>query len=610
MDKDSTFTEEAEAFLPQLLNRRTHRLQELSPPLSRMTLSENLRESLDGSDMCWKKGELSFDGLKILLTKLKEADSVAISIEKHFANFIGLLPNKLSADRLSFLDVMNISKQKDILWKELEMFKDIRKNLEYLLEKHNFRYNRSMDSKHLEVLMQRILEDEFQNERLKEQVAETEAKTKDLLRLVQLEKATAVKSSHLSKSIETTHCRLQNLVQRKETENERMISQIQNLETTVSRRKMDIEDAKHQISILQEKRTFEKEGLKKAIRVQKQKADRFEAAIENTNAQIKEKEIHLSEAISSCNVWKTHHDSAAEEKASLEVHRETLMEQISDHLKDLKKAKDESECSNEELAEKIRVLGEENAHFNEENGKLKTSISALDDEAILVNRNLLELQEKAKEQKTFVEQYDNQVQKLQLESNDLQERFRGLFANKKQIIENQDMENEKTEANDYFLKNESLEVENMRIKKKSEEMRIKLEKVITQNEILEEKMKIQEQTLQQCDMQLMDKSRECCSLLRLLENAVEEGKKQITEEKKKLLSSEIALQRKLHGLENELKRKKAEQKQLASTLKSFEKTHNLRLEELKHSLELTENRNKSIQNYVHFLKTSYAAMFE
>ncbi|MEE6494593.1 hypothetical protein FKM82_001803 [Ascaphus truei] len=290
------------------------------------------------------------------------------------------------------------------------------------------------------------------------------------------------------------------------------------------------------------------------------------------------------------------------------------------------------------------------------------SIAALETQTVPVNSELSELQEKAKQQRDFVEHYENQVQKLQLEAKELKQRFEAVFTDNKQIIENKDLENEKVrsqmethlnqlehvpgllitadqmlqecqesllvckrkcvsssetvtelqiqaDVSDYFLGNQCLEMENNRIKKKCEEMSTKLEKMISQNQLFEEKLKNQERDLQQSETQLGDKSRECRTVLRLLENAVEEGRKQISEEKEKVLSSELALQRKLQGLESELKKKKAEQRQLESTFNSFEKNNDLRLEELKHSLEKTEHKNQSIQNYVQFLKTSYSAMF-
>ncbi|XP_075471740.1 protein BCAP isoform X4 [Ascaphus truei] len=617
-EENSNNTQDTQGFLTKLLNRQKTRLDERSSQLSNMTLSQTLHKSLRGSDVhCGRffvfqnrqnEGN-HFDQMTSVLTQLGEADMAAGSIETLLGDLKDSLAKIPGAGNISTLDVMNISKQRDSLWKELETLKNTRRILEHLLEKQNSKYNRSMNGTSVEVLMERLIEDEAENRKLRSQVIEKEAKTKDVSQLIQEEKLNAVKSSQLSKSMEATHSRLQSLVKKKEAENEQMVTRLQNIETAISCRKLEVEDVRNQMSSLKAKRAFEKVGLKKAARAQKQKVLRFQAAVEKRNLQMKEKEIQLSEALSCGHVWRSHHDSAVENKTHLEVQNETLTKQLSDHLKNNKKIEDESEHSKEALAEKLRLVNLENAHFSQENTKLKASIAALETQTVPVNSELSELQEKAKQQRDFVEHYENQVQKLQLEAKELKQRFEAVFTDNKQIIENKDLENEKADVSDYFLGNQCLEMENNRIKKKCEETSTKLEKMISQNQLFEEKLKNQERDLQQSETQLEDKSRECRTVLRLLENAVEEGRKQISEEKEKVLSSELALQRKLQGLESELKKKKAEQRQLESTFNSFEKNNDLRLEELKHSLEKTEHKNQSIQNYVQFLKTSYSAMF-
>ncbi|KAE8609342.1 hypothetical protein XENTR_v10011782 [Xenopus tropicalis] len=608
-EKTSVVTQDAQEFLTDLLNRQKTRLNELSSHLSSMALSETFHSSLNSS-MRWPVDKLTCDKVSTLLTKMKDIDLAADSVE----TLIGKLKDSssciLRADNVSSLDVINISKQNDLLWKELETFKDIRGILECFLQTHYSKFNKIINQENLEVLMGQLLEHEKENLRLREQVVEKEAKLEDLSCLIQQEKDTAVKINQVSRTTEATHIRLQNLVKRKENENQQMATQIQSLETGISGRKLEIEGLKRQITHLKEKQTVEKEGLKKAFRVQKQKVDRFQKVIENINSQVKEKEIELSEAHSSCSIWKAHHDSAVETKTRLEVQHESLTNQTSDHVKHIKTMEDERKQLKEEHIEKMSVIKLENAHFSEENLKLKASIAALENETLIVNSELSEVQEKASQQKHFAEQYENQVQRLQEELNKLKDRFEDVLIKKKTILENKDYENEKVDTNEYFLGNESFKTENDRIARKCEEIGIKLEKMVMQNEQLELKLKGQERDLQQSEAQLESKAKECNTLMRLLENAVEAGKKQISEENNKVLSSELALKRKLQSLESELKRKKAEHKQLACTLNAFERTHNLRLEEIRHSLEMTESRNKSIQSYVQFLKTSYAAMFE
>lgn len=63
----------------------------------------------------------------------------------------------------------------------------------------------------------------------------------------------------------------------------------QTLERTLTEQKMEIDDLEGSISSLTGKAAQDKESLKKATRAQKQRAERFEAAIEKCYAQLREK---------------------------------------------------------------------------------------------------------------------------------------------------------------------------------------------------------------------------------------------------------------------------------------------------------------------------------
>ncbi|KAG8437233.1 hypothetical protein GDO86_008077 [Hymenochirus boettgeri] len=559
-----------QAFLSKLLNRQQTRLEELSSHLSNMTLSETFLQSLNGSKVHWPTEEPSCDKVLILLKELKDIDLNTASIEI-LLDELKELVGTLRVDTISTLDEISITKQNNLLWKKLEAFKEIRQIIQYFLQAYYSKSNRLTNCESLEALTEKLLESEKENLRLRERVVEKKAKAEDLLHLIHKEQVTVLKSNQLSKSIKATQWRLQRVLQRKETENQQKDIQIKNLETIIGEQKLEIEDIKQQTSCLKEKRSFEKDGLRKAFLVQKQKVDHFQTTMENLNMQIKEKEVMLSEASSSWNIWKTRYDSAVETKRSLEIQFEALTKR---------------------------------------NVRLKACIAALENETVCVNSELSDVQETASQQRNFAEQYEKQVQKLQEELYQLKERFQGAIIKKEKVTENKDHENEKVNNKEYFLENKSFENENNRIAKKCKEIRTKLQKLIMQNELLEEKLKTQERNVQQSEMQIEAKSLECNTLVRLLENAVEVGKQQISEETKKVLENELALQRKLQSLESELKRKRAEQKQLACTLTAFEKTYDLRLDELKQSIEITDTRNKSIQNYVQFLKFTYTAMFE
>lgn len=61
------------------------------------------------------------------------------------------------------------------------------------------------------------------------------------------------------------------------------------MERTLTEQKLEISDLKESIASSTEKAAQDKESLKKATRAQKQRAERFEAAIEKCYAQLREK---------------------------------------------------------------------------------------------------------------------------------------------------------------------------------------------------------------------------------------------------------------------------------------------------------------------------------
>ncbi|NXI64181.1 ODF2L protein, partial [Anseranas semipalmata] len=155
----------------------------------------------------------------------------------------------------------------------------------------------------------------------------------------------------------------------------------------------------------------------------------------------------------------------------------------------------------------------------------------------------------------------------------------------------------------------SLEEENCNIQKKYEDLKRKLEKMEFQNEALAYQLKKEDESLQCSKLQLEEKIAEYNRLTRQLESALEEGRKMVAEEFEKMSYTEQALQTKILALETEVREWQEEKNQLLCRFHHNEKHHEVCLKELENSLQKSENKNQSIQNYVQFLKTSYITMF-
>ncbi|KAM6396394.1 protein BCAP isoform 2-T3 [Pluvialis apricaria] len=466
-----------------------------------------------------------------------------------------------------------------------------------------------LNSKNIDTLVQKLSENEAQNTNLRRKILEREKHVKELSSRLQLEKVNVQKEDHLSRSVKAVQAHLQCQIQRKEVENDELKVKIQTLEKKIAEWKLQVGEYKHQMLALRETSEQKKTALKKAIRSQKQRAECFEAAVENLTSRIREHEVKLSEILSASDVWKSQHDRMVEGKTTLEIQREDLKKQITSLLEDLKRKEEWRRNSDEEIFGKLNSVNSENEKIYLENEKLKAYLATLENSTVSVENELLNLQAKAKLQENLVEEYKNQVQKLQTAVEELKSRCGTVLNGNKRITENKCLEVDKEEDSVTSIGSHSLEEENHNIQKKYEDLKRQLEKMEFQNEELACQLKKEDESLQCSKLQLEEKIAEYNGLTRQLESALEEGRKMVAEELQKMSCKEQALQTKMLVLETEVRERQEEKKQLLCIFHRNEKHHEVRLKELENSLQKSENKNQSIQNYVQFLKASYITMF-
>ncbi|XP_021261061.1 outer dense fiber protein 2-like isoform X6 [Numida meleagris] len=417
-----------------------------------------------------------------------------------------------------------------------------------------------------------------------------------------------LKEDYLSGSVNTVEAHLHHQIQRKEVENNELKLKTQTLEKKIAEWKLQVGECKRQMLALRETSEQKKADLRRAIRSQKRETECFEEAVENLTSRIKEREVKLSEILSASNVWKKQHDRMVEEKKMLAMQTEDLKKQITSLSEDLKRKEEYRKKSNEEILGKLNSVNSENEKIYLENEKLKASLAALEISTVSVENDLLRLQEKIKLQENFVEHYyKNQVQELQAEV--LKSRHKVVFSENKRTRESKCLEVYEEEDGVNSVGNYSLEEENSNIQKKYEHLKRMLEKMEFQNEELAYLIKKEDESLQCSKLQLEEKIAEYNSLTKQLESALEEGRKMVVEEFEKMSYLEQALQKKMFILENELRERQEEKKQLLCEFHHNEKHHAVCLKELENSLQRSEYKNQSIQNYVQFLQTSYITMF-
>ncbi|XP_028919320.1 protein BCAP isoform X2 [Ornithorhynchus anatinus] len=637
--------EESENHHPQGLELATRR---------KNSSRENpLQRSQSQSEMSWRKPDVVSKKAEFQ-ARIQELERASNAVASFLTLFKGAIAeiSFTNAHRLSTATVLKISNQKAIFSKEIETFKRAKKVLERLLRETEYKEENSTPA---DILLVKLTEMEIENTNLKRKMLEKEKCIQELSCLLQKEKANNLKATNHSRSVKVVQTRLQLQIQKKEVENDQLKEYMKSLETKIAEWNTQLRKHRHQTLTWKETNEPKKIALKKATKVQRQRAECLEADIGSLTSQIKDREAKLSETFSASSVWKSHYEKVVEEKTVLEVQIETLQKQIMSLLEDLKKIEDSGRNSTEDLLEKLHSSDSKNESINHENEKIKSTFAALKDKVASVEEELLELQEVEKQQKFLAEEYKTQVQKLQAAAEEVKSRYAKVLHENKLMKASKDLELEEVRSqkeahfkelerarglpkaaerrlqechknllyfkgrcaeqtqtvdeNDSLLKALSLEEKNCHIRLKCESLERKLEQMDADNAELENKLASQEEHLKFSELQLKKKSAEYGALARKLEATLEEGRQKVSEEMERLSSKEQALQIKIFDLETELRRKTEEQKQLVCQLNNNEQYQEVCLKEMQHSLDKSENQNKSIRNYIQFLKTSYITMF-
>ncbi|XP_059839799.1 outer dense fiber protein 2-like [Hypanus sabinus] len=517
----------------------------------------------------------------------------------------------------------------------------------------------------VEVLMQKLTKSKSKNIHLKSKLLEAERNAEEVSEMYQKEKDNSFFEKQLSKSIGATQAHLQGQLQNKEAVSDRMLAQILRLERTITYKRLQIEHLRALISTVKNKTKEDKTVLKKAAQTQKRRAERFEAAMGNLNSQMKDKEMKLLEAQRTLGSWNRQYSAVAEDKAQLETEVISLSGKADALKEQLKKTTERATCTSRELLEKLHITSSENACLHKENAQLKVSLAALEERTTVTAAELQQLKTKAKQQEEIALQYETQIQFLQISADELKGGLEKAAVEKRQVKKKGDTEKWKVydeteprlkelrpfpdllkaaeqrlheceekllsckrrfldlsktltelQASDqsYREKSPSENLESLREEKHMllqalDVLSWKLKEVDIQNQELNETMAKQEEAVLFSNCQLEERSRESAALSQQLEAALLDVSEKVREMKDQAAAKEWVFQNRILELESELNRTTSGLKLLQQSKDRADLNHKIRLQELKLSLEQSENQNRSIQNYIQFLKTSYTTMF-
>ncbi|XP_054249274.1 outer dense fiber protein 2 [Indicator indicator] len=603
-----------------------------------------------------------------LMSKLSEAerDGAAAARQIHaLKHTIG----RLNVEKhMSSSDVDTLTKQKELLLQKLSTSEESNRTLQELLrEQHSREKDAQKIVEQQGALLKRLADSEAEKVQLQMRLQEKEKEVEDLTVQIQSEKEQAKAAGELSKSLEAVRGRLQAQLRSREAENNRLTTRLWNLERSEAQHKAEVEGAMGQLQELRQRTERDKEALKKAARVQKEQAQHAQEYAEQLALQLAQKDSYMAEALSTLESWRSRYHKAVKDKSGLELEIVALNSRVADLLEQQTALQDRMQEDREALMDKLHHQSSETSSFKMENERLRASVVPMEEKLNLAQMEVQQLKGSIRSYEGLIESYKSQVVKTQIEAEDMaaklekcskenkilkdemskeielvrqqfqsqlaeleklpeilkvketqlaecQEQLQSyekksmdlsvVVADLRQLIELQGDKMEMTRE-----RCQSAQEEKRQLTLKVEELERKQEATSAQNIEFLQVIAKREESIHQCQLRLEEKSRECSSLARQLETAIEDAKRQVEQTRGRAASRERAAQAKLLDLETQLSRNKMELNQLRRSKDDAERRFESRLQDLRDRLEQSESTNRSMQSYVHFLKASYDNVF-
>uniref|UniRef100_A0A8C0VWH5 Outer dense fiber protein 2 n=1 Tax=Cyanistes caeruleus TaxID=156563 RepID=A0A8C0VWH5_CYACU len=476
--------DEQEQLTKRLLEEQKEELNEVTQELvetenENTRLRRNIERIKEEKDLTMLQKECLQQEKECLVTKLNEAerDGAAAARQIHaLKNTIG----RLNVEKhVSSTDINALTRQKELLLQKLSTFEETNRTLRELLAEQQ---SREKDS-------QKVLD---RQAALLKRLAESDAENMEQ----------AKKAFELSRAMESMKAHLQTQLRSKELENGRLAAQVQSLEMSEAKLTEQLELALEQLKDTKVKGDDDKDALKKAIRAQKERAERNEEYVQKLTAQLAEKDSCLAEVRANLDSWRDRCNKALKEKDDLELEVVTLNSRVADLLEQLAKVQEKAREENSTLMSKVHQMNGDNNSLKKENERLKSALNSMEDKLNQAQMELQHLQNSVRSYEALIENYTAQAQKARNEADELAAR-----------LEQCEKENETVKDD---------------MNKELEETRDQLQAQLAELEKLPEILKYTEAQLAQCHQQLMcyeKKNTDLCTMIAELRQLVRDWQK-------------------------------------------------------------------------------------
>ncbi|XP_050389971.1 outer dense fiber protein 2 isoform X3 [Patella vulgata] len=523
------------------------------------------------------------------------------------------------------------TKQKDLLLEKLADFEATNRVLRRLLrEQHSHEAATLRLGEQRDLLMKKLSDTDRANERMRCELMDRERMMVELHDQITEQKNEIGTLTNLQGTLESTRGHLQKQLRTKDSDCNRMAVQIRTLESSLAQNTIEMEHLQHLVNTSKERSDKDKEALKKATRAQKQRAERSEDALDKLNAQLSETEAQVIEYKSMLDQNKGRSEKITKERQQAISENTSLRKRINELEGIVDQLEDNNKTKNDDLSVKLSEKTADVASLKIENERLKMHKSRreADDSMVKLEEQQLETGRVQKDSQQELEKVKVRLHQRLKELDPLPELLRSTESKLHEANERLLMYEIKNTENTKIIAELTSKVEHTSdsqssVRSKLHETQDENRAMISRMDSLERKFREaedqvrelastvskREETIHQNNLRLEEKSRENASLTRQLENALADNRRQNEENRERYNSKERTYQSRIVDLETQISQLRTEIARIKREKEENERKFNSRLYDLKDRLEQCHSTNRSMQNYVHFLKNSYANVF-
>ncbi|XP_054587029.2 outer dense fiber protein 2 [Nothobranchius furzeri] len=605
----------------------------------------------------------------MLLRALVEAEIDGMAVANQLTVLKETIDNLSKEKRLSKLHSASLGRQQELLLEKIGMFENTNRSLRDLLREWS-EYEREwlVWSVENEALRKKLADRETQNIRLFAKLTNKEKEASKLAEHLDFEKDNVKTTEELSRVLKSTRSHLESQLDRAEAQNTQLTAQIQEMQQSQEQKQEELCALQAELQTLRQQREEkEQKQEQEELVVVAQRAQRAEESARQLTQKLQEKEAQLSRALSTSSDWCLRHSKEAAAKGQLEQETSALQMKMTELSAQLHLVEEKSRTEREELRDQLLQLSAENASIKLDNQRLRSELTSSEEKFRGFHAEARRLKSSILKYENLVEKYKKKVHQARLDSEECYLKLEMTQKETREVKESLEKEKEQVrqellvrlrelellpeklrrteqqlreaqqEAEVYERRNTEhsaalsevrlkveqlgaqmetsqqrnllLQEENGILREKMTKLERKLDNVTAENKEMSQALVSKDGLTCSLQQQLEEKTRECSILSRQLKQTLDDAQRQVDDSLQKLLTKERASQSKALELQSQLSRANTDLSQLQRSKEEMERRFKTQLQNLKERLERSDSTNRSLQNYVHFLKTSYGNVF-